>query len=155
MSRCPSSRNRLFDGLFAETAVGNVARYQDTILPFRLDGLLGLLRIIMLVEIDDRDVSAFARIEHGDRPADAAIAAGDEGDLALELLGPLVAGSLIHGSGPHFALKPWLGVMLRLELGRIFARAGLHGLGLFLAVVGGPGFERRQSRAESFGPALQ
>jgi hypothetical protein len=67
--------NRLFDGLLAAGAVGDVVRYQDTFLSFGPDGLLGLFRIVMLVEIDDRHVGPFARVEDSNRPADTAVAA--------------------------------------------------------------------------------
>ena len=39
--------------------------------PSVLDRALGLLGVLVLVEIGDRDVGALARKQHGDRPADA------------------------------------------------------------------------------------
>src|ERR1700729_120749 len=133
---------RLFDGLLAERAVGNVARYQDTLLAFRLDGAHGHLGVVMLIEVNDRHVGAFARVENGNCSANAAVTAGDEGNFTLQLLRAFVARSLVHRSRAYLAFKAWLGVMLRLELGRIFPRASLHGIRLFLTVVGRPSFER-------------
>ena len=52
---------------------------------------LGLLGVVMLAQIEDRDVGAFAGVERGDRAADAAVGAGDDRDLALEPVRPGVA----------------------------------------------------------------
>ena len=64
--------------------------------PSRFDGALGLLGVLVLVEIDDRDIGAFARKEHGDGAADAGVAAGDQRHHVLELVRALVAGRLEH-----------------------------------------------------------
>ena len=50
---------------------------------FLLDDLLGLGGVVMLAQIEDRDVGAFAGEQRGDRAADAAVGAGDQRDLAL------------------------------------------------------------------------
>jgi hypothetical protein len=60
----------------------------------------------------------------------------------------------MHGSRPYLALKTWLGVMLRLEFGRIFTRTGLHGLGLFLAVVRRSGLQRVDLALDLAAPRL-
>ena len=49
-------------------------------------------RIVVLVEIGDRDVGALAREQHGHRPADARIAAGDDRAEAGELAASVVVG---------------------------------------------------------------
>src|SRR4030095_8538373 len=53
------------------------------------DKAFRLLRIVVLLEIHDADVSAFLRERDRDRAADAAIATGDERDLPTELAAPL------------------------------------------------------------------
>ena len=50
---------------------------------------------LLLAEIGDRDVGAFARVQHRDRAADAGIAAGDQRALAFELAGGLVFRGLV------------------------------------------------------------
>src|SRR6185503_15538504 len=76
----------LIDGLpdrtFAELLVADVAGDRDRPAPFLLDDLPGLGRIVVLAEIDDRDVRAFAGEQRRDRPADAAVRASDQRDLA-------------------------------------------------------------------------
>ena len=46
----------------------------------------GLVGVLVLLQIDDRDLGAFARHGDRDRAADAAVAAGDERDLVLQLV---------------------------------------------------------------------
>ena len=60
------------------SAIGDVAGDQDAAAPFLLDRALGFLGVLVLVEIDDRDIGAFAREQHRHRAADAGIAAGDD-----------------------------------------------------------------------------
>jgi len=45
---------------------------------------LGLLGVVILLEIDDGDLRAFAREQHTHGAADAAVASGDERGFALE-----------------------------------------------------------------------
>jgi hypothetical protein len=40
-------------------------------------------------QVDDRHVGPLAGVEHGDGAADAAVAAGDQGDLVRSLSAPL------------------------------------------------------------------
>ena len=76
--------DRLPDGPFAELLVADVAGDRDRSAAFLLDDLLRLLRIVMLAQIKDCDVGAFAREQRGDGAADSAVGAGDQRDLALE-----------------------------------------------------------------------
>ena len=69
--------------------VGDVARQQEAARALGLDRLARRLGVVVLVEIDDRDVGAFARVQDGDGAADAGIAAGDERDLARSFPEPL------------------------------------------------------------------
>ena len=85
----------LIDGLLhrllAELLVADVAGNGDRLAPFLLDDLLGLGGVVMLAQIDDGDVRAFAREQRGDRAADAAVAAGDQRHLALQPAGARIA----------------------------------------------------------------
>ncbi len=73
----------------AEDLVAHVAADQNGAAAVLLDALLRLLRIVVFVKVDDRNVGAFLRKSDGDGAADAAISAGNDGDLALE---PAAAG---------------------------------------------------------------
>ena len=64
---------------------------------------LRLRRVVMLAQIEDRDVGAFAREQGGDRAADAAVGAGDQRDLALQPAGTRIA-RLPVGLGLELAL---------------------------------------------------
>src|SRR5690606_9974406 len=50
-----------------------------------LDASLGLARIFLGAQRDDADVRSLAREQHRHRPADAGVAAGDEGRHVLQL----------------------------------------------------------------------
>ena len=67
--------------------VADVAGEGDRPAPLLLDDLAGLGRVVMLAQIGNGDVGAFAREQRGDRAADAAVGAGDQRDLALEAAG--------------------------------------------------------------------
>ena len=69
---------------------------QDAAAAFCLDGRLRRLGILIFGEIGDGDVRALSREQHGDRPADAGIAAGDQRNLAVELLRAQIEGRIIH-----------------------------------------------------------
>ena len=78
--------------------------------PCVLDQALGRLGVLVLVEVDDRDVGALLGEGDRDRAADAAVAAGDQRDLAVELAG-----------GP---VVPHLGTRLRRHLPSAAPAAG-------------------------------
>ena len=82
--------HRFFDRALAEVLVADVAGNRDRPAAFLLDDGLGEGGIIMLAQIDDGDVGAFAREQGGDRAADAAVGAGDQRDLVLEAVRTLV-----------------------------------------------------------------
>ena len=88
---------------------------------------LGLLGVLVLVEIGDGDVGAFAREQHGHGAADAGIAAGDQRHLALQLARALVEGRVVHRRRVELGLDAGL---LQVLLGKrrlgIVARAGLR-----------------------------
>src|SRR5688500_16817679 len=93
----------LGDGPFAETLVADVAGDGNRLAAFLLDDGLRLLRVVVLAQIEDRDVGAFPREQGGDRPADAAVGSGDQRDLALQAIGARVT-----------RLPVWLGLQLAL-----------------------------------------
>src|SRR4051794_26172499 len=80
----------LLDRALAKLLVADVAGYRDRAAAFAFDDLLGLRGIVMLAQIEDRDVSAFASVERRDSSADAAVGAGDQRDLALEPVRPFI-----------------------------------------------------------------
>ena len=84
MSSRRASRPPRATAVVAERLVADVAGDRDRAAALDRHDLGGLRRILMLVEVEDRDVGALAREQRRDRPADAAVAAGDERDLALE-----------------------------------------------------------------------
>ncbi len=104
----------------AEGRVTYVAADEQATAALRLDQLLRLAGIPVLVQIDDGHVGPFAGKEDSHGAADAAIAAGDEGDLVLQL----AAAAVLRG------------LILRLRRHLRFA-AGLDFLGLGGNIFGG------------------
>ena len=69
-----------------------------------LNQALRFLRVLVFIQIGDQHVRTLAREGDGDRPADAAIAAGDDGFQSFELARSLVGlfaviGPRVHGRG--------------------------------------------------------
>ena len=85
------------------TVVGTaqVAGDQDGVASFGLDQSLHLMRVVVLVEIGDDDIGAFARIGERDRAADAAIRACDHGFLAVELARAAITGFAVVWARVH------------------------------------------------------
>src|SRR5690606_10017840 len=110
---------------------------QDAAAALLFDRLPSLFRVFVLFQIDDGDICALARKQHRYGAADARIAAGDEGDLALQLARADIIGCVIHGSGLELALVARLALML-LRKGRlgILAGTGLHNVLLPAFVAG-------------------
>src|SRR5690606_6154259 len=100
-----------------------------------LDVALHLLGVGVLLQVDDRDVGALLGEVQRHGASDAAIAAGDQRHLALELAGGLVVGPLVPGLGDHLVLAPGLPVLLlgRLALASRLVLSGLPLLGRRLA----------------------
>jgi hypothetical protein len=72
------------DRLFTKLLVADVAGDGDRALAFLLDDLLRFGGVVVLAEINDRDVRTLAREQRRDTAADAAIGARDQRHLALE-----------------------------------------------------------------------
>ena len=73
----------------------------------------GDARVLVFVEVDDRDVGAFAREQHRDGAADAGVAAGDQRDLALELAAAFVVRRFEARREREVAFQAGFGEMLR------------------------------------------
>ena len=84
MSSRPKLSTICCDRALAEALVAEVAGDGDRPAALLLDDRLGLRGVVMLAQIEDGDVGAFAGEQRRDRAADAAVGAGDERDLALQ-----------------------------------------------------------------------
>lgn len=81
----------LIHRLLAVLPLAQVRGEQVALATVRLDQLLGLLGVLLLVgQIRDQGISTLLGEEYGRCAADARVAAGDDGALALELAGGLV-----------------------------------------------------------------
>jgi hypothetical protein len=83
--------DHLGNGLVAERLVADIAGDGQRLAALAANDPGGLRGVVMLAQIEDRDVGALARIERGDGAADAAVGAGDQRDLALEAAGAGIA----------------------------------------------------------------
>lgn len=82
---------RLVDDLLAVVPARQVGGEKVALAAVRLHDALRLLRVLLLVgEVDDEGVGAFQGEQDGGGPADARVAARDDGLLALQLAGGLV-----------------------------------------------------------------
>src|SRR3954462_7132369 len=77
----------------------DVAGDQHTATPGLLHPAPGFLRVLVLIEVADQQVRAFARERDGDRAADAAVTAGDDRHLVLET--PVTDVALLAVIGPR------------------------------------------------------
>jgi len=111
-----------FDGIRAESGVAHVACDKQRPPPVLLDRSLRLSCVLVLVEIHYDNVRSLFCERYGDGGSDAAIAAGDNGDLILKFQlrhGALVLRFRLHltcYSGPLF---------LRLARALLFGHARL------------------------------
>lgn len=93
----------LRDDLLAMLAIRDIAGQKQRAASGFLDPALRFLGVVMLVEIGDGDVRAFARIGDRHRAADAAVRARDERDFAGEPVAALVARFAVIGRRVHRA----------------------------------------------------
>lgn len=97
--------------------------------PSASTGFLGDCRVTVFGEIADRHVGPLARKQHGNRSADAGIAAGNQGDFAGKFIRADIIGSVIERSRFNFRFLARFGQMLLGEGWlRIYPSAGLHGV---------------------------
>src|SRR5581483_10406600 len=109
-------------------------RDQDAAPSFGFDRFPGILGVLVFVEIDDGDISAFARVEYRDGAADSAIATGDNCYLVFKLFRSLVAGRIVHRLRGDVAFTSGLSKMLLGKALGILPRSRLHRSWLLLAV---------------------
>src|SRR5690606_117828 len=105
-------RDDLLDGLLAEPRVSDVALDQQRAPALGLDVALHLLGVLVLLEVEDRHVGALLREVDRHGAADAAVAAGDRRDLALELAAGPVGLALVARRRDHLLLAPALPALL-------------------------------------------
>ena len=89
-SRRPKASTACATALAAEALVADVARDRDARRPSSSISARVERGVVVLVEIEDRDVGALLGEADRDRAADPAVAAGDQRDLARELAGAAV-----------------------------------------------------------------
>src|SRR5262249_48317904 len=103
--------NCLLDGLPADRRVANVAAEEKKARPMLLDQLPRLLGVAVLVEVDPGHVRSLLREGNRHRAADAAIAAGDQGNAPMELVAARLGVVLCLRSWPHLAFETGLPVL--------------------------------------------
>ncbi len=82
------------DGRAAELFLADVAGEENTFPALGFDQLLRFPRVLVFVQINDRNVRAFLRIEDRDGPADPAVPAGDQCDFVPQFPRPhVIAGT--------------------------------------------------------------
>jgi hypothetical protein len=82
----------------------DIAGEREALAFFRFDEPLGFPRVLVFVQVSDGDVRAFPREQHRDGAADAAVAAGDERDFALEFAAAVILGRRGARARNHFVL---------------------------------------------------
>src|SRR5688500_4464286 len=80
----PQFLHRFVDSRLAEAPAAKVAGDRDGPAPFAFYDTAGFACVGMFAQVKYGDVRAFARKQGSDGAADAAIAAGDDGDLVLQ-----------------------------------------------------------------------
>jgi len=87
---------RTLDGFLAEFGSATSPEMTMQRRPSFSTAALVFRGVVVLVEICDGDVRAFACVQNGDCAPDAGIGPGDERHLALQLFRSLVMGCVIH-----------------------------------------------------------
>ena len=109
----PAERlDRSGHGFAAENLLTDIARDREAAPALLLDQRLGRLGVRVLVEIDDGDVRPLLGEPDRDRATDAAVTAGDQGGLTLELAGAPVVPHLRAGLWHHLRAQTRLPVLL-------------------------------------------
>jgi hypothetical protein len=106
------SANGAVHRLAAEALVADVTRDEQATPALFLDRALRLLGILVLVQIDDRDVRTF--LGEGDRHrfADPAVTAGDDGHSAFQLAAAPLCRVIGYRPGPHLGLDSRLPILV-------------------------------------------
>ena len=105
MSSLPNSSTVFSTASLQNSGSATSPGQQDAAAAFLLDRALGLLGVLVLVEIGQRDVGALAGEQHRHRPADAGVAAGDQRNLVEQLLRAFVVRRVVHRLELEIGLK--------------------------------------------------
>src|SRR5688572_19618976 len=89
------------DRAFAERLVADVTRDKQAPATLLFHETLRLLRVIVLVQVDDADIGALFGERDRDRAPDAAVAARDQGDLIAQLPASSLFRVVALGTWPH------------------------------------------------------
>src|SRR6185312_4340271 len=79
---------------------------------FLLDHALGFFRVLVLIQVSDRKIRSFAGKGDGDGSSDAAVAAGDKRNLAVQFARAMVQRVLRLWARRHFGLDTRLSRLL-------------------------------------------
>lgn len=102
----PSERaHGLVDDALACIGLGEIGGEEDRLASGLLDDALGRLRVVVLVQVRDRDVGALPRERERDRATDAAVGAGHERHTAGEPAIPLVRALAASSSSERFSRR--------------------------------------------------
>ena len=94
--------NCALDSLSTEFGIGNVALDQNRFALLFLNGLFGLVSIFLFLrEMHQSHIRSFSGEQDRHGPTDATVAAGDEGDLALQFIAAPVIFSDVFRLGVH------------------------------------------------------
>ncbi|MOA23378.1 hypothetical protein D3C78_1439960 [compost metagenome] len=104
--------DRLFHQCPAMHLVRQVPRQQQALAAGLFNPARGFLRILLLIQIRHGYVGTFTGKGDGHRPANAAVAPGDQGDLAIQATRTFVALLTAVWIGIHFALGAGDGLLL-------------------------------------------
>lgn len=96
----------------AEVGIGHITTDQQRFAAFGLDYLLRGLGVLVLVEIHDGHIGAFAGEMHRGGAADAAVSSGHDGDQILHLGATAIVGMHEFGRRDHLAFNAGLTVLL-------------------------------------------
>src|SRR5438874_7850765 len=94
--------DRLLHHVPANRFLSDIARKLEASAAFLIDSTRGLFSVAMLVEIGDGNVSAFAGKDDGHRASDAAVAARDERNFAVQFAAAFVFGAFGFWPRLHF-----------------------------------------------------
>ena len=103
---------RLVDNLAADFAIGHIAGEGQALAALLFDHAAGFVSVLVLIEIENRHIGAFASEQHRHRAANTAVAAGDDCNLALQFAGRLVVFALELRARIHQAFFAGFGLFL-------------------------------------------
>ena len=96
--------NRPGDRPVAELLIRDIAGNENAFSPFGFDLFFRHLRVVMFIEVGDRDIGAFPGKQNRHGTADAGITAGNQRNLVLQFPGPQVKRCVVQGRRIEFGL---------------------------------------------------